>query len=161
MQGGCGAAGITAWCNGMESRRLLVSTDCDGKLPATPPTVSGLPTGFPTNLPKGNYVMTYSANIDAITCCSGSPEHCTTTPGYSVPLTPLGTVPLTNLKTFAKVLETAFNAAMAAAVTPGCSQNVSYSPFTDNTFTVTYTLNCTSEGCTGGTTTFNFTLQKQ
>jgi hypothetical protein len=33
MQGGCGAAGITAWCNGVETRRKLVSTDCNGTLP--------------------------------------------------------------------------------------------------------------------------------
>jgi hypothetical protein len=161
MQGGCGAAGITAWCNGVESRRLLVSTDCDGKLPATSPAVSGLPTGFPTDLPKGTYVMTYSANIDAITCCCCSPQTCTTTPGYSIPLTTLGTFPLTNLKTFAKVLVQAFDAAVAAVSEPGCSQSVSYSPFTYDAFTVTYTVTCFSEGCTGGTTTVNFTLQKQ
>ena len=73
----------------------------------------------------------------------------------------LGTFPMTNLKTFAKVLVQAFNAAVASVSEPGCSQSVSYSPFTDNAFTVTYTVTCTSEGCTGGTTTFSFTLQKQ
>jgi hypothetical protein len=41
MQGGCGAAGITAWCSGVESRRKLVSTDCNGTWPATPPPGSG------------------------------------------------------------------------------------------------------------------------
>jgi hypothetical protein len=162
MLGGCGAAGITAWCNGMKSRRLLVSTDCDGKLPATPPTVPGLPMGFPTDLPKGDYAMTYSVNINAITCCCCSPEQCTTTPGYSIaPPTYLVTIPLTNLKTFAKVLVETFNAAIVAVgVSPGCSQSVSYSPFTDDAFTVTYTLTCYSEGCTGGITTADFTMQK-
>jgi hypothetical protein len=164
MQGGCGAAGITAWCNGLESRRLLVSTDCDGKLPPSPPTpkpVSGLPKGFPQNLPTGNYLMTYSESVSSITCCAGSPQQCVTTPGYSIPLASLGTFPLTNLKTFANVVVQAFNSAVAAASQPGCSQSVSYSTFADNAFTVTYTVTCTTEGCTGGIATFSFTLQKQ
>jgi hypothetical protein len=118
-------------------------------------------TKFPTGLTKGNYMMTYSANISAITCCCCEPWTCTTTPGYSIaPLTTLGVIPLKNLKTFQKTLVAAFNAAVATAVTPGCSQSVNYSPFTDDAFTVTYTVTCSSEGCTGGTTTANFTLQK-
>lgn len=121
--------------------------------------VAGLPDGFPQNLPSGTYLMTYSWSVASITCCSGG--NCTTTPGYSVPSTSLGTVPLTNLKTFAKILVQAFNAAVAAATTPGCSQSVGYSPFADDAFTVTYTVTCTSPGCTGGATTFSFTLQKQ
>jgi hypothetical protein len=38
MQGGCGAAGITAWCNGVETIRKLVSSDCNGTEP--PPSKS-------------------------------------------------------------------------------------------------------------------------
>jgi hypothetical protein len=118
-------------------------------------------THFPTGLTKGNYMMTYSTNVSAITCCCCSPQECITTPGYSTPLTTLGVIPLTSPKIFEKVLVQAFNAAVAGASGPGCSQSVSYSPFTGNAFTATYTVTCTSEGCTGGTTTFNFTLQKQ
>ncbi|MGB7582284.1 MAG: hypothetical protein WBL85_07565 [Sedimentisphaerales bacterium] len=161
MQGGCGAAGITAWCNGMESQRLLVSTDCDGTLPPSPPTVAGLPKGFPQNLPTGNYVMTWSADVSSFQCCSGSPPTCATSPGYSVPPTTVGTFPLTNLKTFAKVVVQAFNYAVASVSEPGCSQSVSYSPFTDDAFTVTYTVTCSQEDCTDAITTFTFTLQKQ
>ena len=121
--------------------------------------VAGLPPGFPQGVPTGTYLMTYSYSIASITCCSGGT--CSTTPGYSVPSTSLGTFPMTNLKTFAKILVQAFNAAVASAATPGCSQSVGYSPFADDAFTVTYTVNCTSPGCTGGATTIQFTLQKQ
>lgn len=118
-------------------------------------------TYFPTGLTKGNYMMTYSANVSALTCCCCSPQTCATTPAYSVPLATLGPFPMKNLKTFEKVLVQAFNAAVATVSGSGCSQSVSYSPFTDDTFTVTYTVTCSSEGCTGGIATFNFILQKQ
>ena len=121
--------------------------------------VAGLPAGFPQDLPTGTYLMTYSWSIASITCCSGG--NCTTTPGYSVPSASLGTFPMTNLKTFSKILVQAFNAAVASVSEPGCTQNVSYSPFADDAFTVTYTVTCSSAGCTGGTTTIQFTLQKQ
>jgi hypothetical protein len=121
--------------------------------------VAGLPPGFPQGVPTGTYLMTYSYSIASITCCSGGT--CSTTPGYSVPSTSLGTFPMTNLKTFAKILVQAFNAAVASAATPGCSQSVGYSPFADDAFTVTYTVTCSSPGCTGGATTIQFTLQKQ
>jgi hypothetical protein len=127
----------------------------------TSTSTSGLPDGFPTNLTKGNYEMTYSYSIGSIQCCSGDPQVCDTTPGSSVGTTSLGTFPMTNLKTFSKILVQAFNTAVAAATTSGCSQNVSYSPFAEDTFTVTYTVTCTQPGCTGGATTVTFTLQKQ
>jgi hypothetical protein len=123
--------------------------------------VSGLPPGFPTNLPKGNYGMTYSANIDDLTCCCCVPITCDTSPGYSIPSTSGGTFVLTNLTTFAQSLEEAFNAAMATVSVPGCTQTVSYSPVVNNAFTVTYTGTCFSEGCTGGTVTFQYTVKKQ
>ena len=120
---------------------------------------SGSSDKFP-NLPKGNYGLTYSYSIGAITCCS-DPQHCITTPGSTYgPTTYPMSFPLVNLKLFEKTLETAFNAAMAGANQPGCTQNVSYSPFTNDAFTVTYTVTCTSPGCTGGATTFIFTLHK-
>lgn len=116
---------------------------------------------FPTNLPKGNYGLTYSWSIADITCCS-DPLHCTTTPGSTYgPTTYPVSFPLVNLKLFRSALETAFNAAVASVSEPGCTQHVSYSPFSDDAFTVTYTVTCTSPGCTGGATTFSFTLQKQ
>ncbi len=34
MLGGCGAAAVTAWCNGVTTSPLKVSSDCSGKLPA-------------------------------------------------------------------------------------------------------------------------------
>lgn len=33
----CGAARVTAWCSGVQTSGVLVSTDCDGTLPAIPP----------------------------------------------------------------------------------------------------------------------------
>ena len=37
MGSGCGAARITAWCDGIATSPLPVSTDCNGALPAAPP----------------------------------------------------------------------------------------------------------------------------
>jgi|GEM_PF-3744910 len=37
MGGDCGAARVTAWCSGVQTSGVLVSTDCDGTLPAIPP----------------------------------------------------------------------------------------------------------------------------
>ncbi|MGD0016836.1 MAG: hypothetical protein ABSC38_04895 [Verrucomicrobiia bacterium] len=129
-----------------------------GGTPAKP--VSGLPAGFPQNLTAGTYAMTGSYSIGCISCgCPGDGCYTYCPGGGSLGL--LGTFQMTNLKTFSKILVQAFNAAVAAATTPGCSQNVSYSPFAADTFTVTYTVTCTQPGCTGGATTFQFTLQKQ
>jgi hypothetical protein len=33
----CGAARVTAWCSGVQTSGVLVSTDCNGTLPAAPP----------------------------------------------------------------------------------------------------------------------------
>ena len=121
--------------------------------------VAGLPDGFPQDLPKGTYAMTGSYSIGSITC--GCPDACYTCCASGGSLGLLGTFPMTNLKTFSKILVQAFNAAVAAATQPGCSQGVHYSPFADDTFTVTYTVTCTQPGCTGGATTVIFTLQKQ
>jgi hypothetical protein len=117
--------------------------------------------GFPKGLSSGNYTMTYSWSIASITCCSGNPQTCTTDPGSSYGPISLGTFPMTNLKLFKKVLMEAFDAAVASVTEPGCSQKVSYSSVTDNSFTVTYTVTCTSTGCTGGATTVSFTIEKQ
>jgi hypothetical protein len=37
MGADCGAARVTAWCSGVQTVGVLVSTDCDGTLPAVPP----------------------------------------------------------------------------------------------------------------------------
>lgn len=37
MGSDCGAARVTAWCSGVQTTGVLVSTDCDGTLPAAPP----------------------------------------------------------------------------------------------------------------------------
>ena len=37
MGADCGAARVTAWCSGVQTSGVLVSTDCDGTLPAVPP----------------------------------------------------------------------------------------------------------------------------
>jgi hypothetical protein len=96
MQGGCGAAGITAWCNGMESRRLLVSTDCDGKLPPTPHCVYSIsPTAesFTASGGDGSATVatsddtcawTATSNADWITISSGNSGSGNGTVGYSV-----------------------------------------------------------------------------
>ncbi|MGA2173121.1 MAG: hypothetical protein ABSG82_08985 [Sedimentisphaerales bacterium] len=156
---------FTGWSGAATGAGKSIKIKMDGNKSVTATftttPVSGLPAGFPTDLPTGTYVMTSSADVSSFQCCSGSPPQCATFPGYSTPLTTVGTFPMTNLKTFAKVVVQAFNSAVAASVSPGCSQSVSYSPFTDDAFTVTYTATCSSEGCTDGITTFTFTLQKQ
>jgi hypothetical protein len=37
MGSACGAARVTAWCGGVQTSGVLVSTDCNGTLPAAPP----------------------------------------------------------------------------------------------------------------------------
>ena len=116
---------------------------------------------FP-KLPQGNYDISYSLSIADFVCCSGDPQTCVTTYGSSYGPTSLGTFPLYgNMKIIEQVLEEAFSEAVAESGQPDCTQHVTYSPFSDDTFTVTYTVNCSSPGCTGGATTFSFTLQKQ
>ena len=119
--------------------------------PAIPPD-----TQFPTNLPKGNYAMTMSGTSEA-TCCG--PDGCTTST-YDIPQTDLGAIPMKDPKSFEKTLVEALDTAAASVTVPGCSLSVSYSTFTDDAFTATLTVFCTSPGCTT-TATVNITLQKQ
>jgi hypothetical protein len=96
MQGGCGAAGITAWCNGMESRRLLVSTDCHGKLPPNPHCAYSIfPTAGSFTASGGDGSVTVAASDDTctwtatshagwITITSGDSGSGNETVGYSV-----------------------------------------------------------------------------
>ncbi len=107
--------------------------------------VAGVPLDFPQSLPAGKYVMTYSASGAA-----------------SVPTTTVGVYDLTSagLKAFYDNISKAFDTAINSVSEPGCTQGVTYSPFTDNSFTVSYTVTCT-EGGQSASETINFTLTKQ
>lgn len=139
-----GSAYVEVNACGEIARRLLFN-----KGPKTSGGGGGGDGSFPKNLPAGNYTLTYWATI-------------TSTGGGStnIPETYLGTFPLVGgIKTFRRTLEQAFSAAVAAATQPGCSQRVSYSPFSDNFFTVTYTVTCTS-GEASATSTIVFKLAR-
>jgi hypothetical protein len=120
--------------------------------------IAGLPARFPQNLPAGTYVMTWWGTIvsKAYNAATGTWETSTT----SIPVTAAGTFKMTNLKTFAGALVKAFDLAIASVNQPGCSQSVNYSPFTDDAFTASYTVTCSSTDASA-TTTVNFTLTKQ
>jgi hypothetical protein len=108
-----------------------------------PKVPKGLPNGFPTNLPKGTYRITYSA--------SGT--------GISIPETSLGTFELVDLKSFSQQLVNTFNTAINSVSVPGCSQRMSYSPYNGSFFRVTYSVTCTS-GEYSATATIVFRIQK-
>jgi len=108
-----------------------------------PKVPAGLPDGFPTNLPTGNYRLTYSA--------SGT--------GISIPETLIGTIELIDLKSFSKQLVNAFNTAVNSISVPGCSQRVNYSSYNGVSFTVTYSVTCTVGG-QSATVTITFKIQK-
>ncbi len=108
-----------------------------------PNVPEGLPNGFPTNLPTGTYRLTYSA--------SGT--------GISIPETLVGTLELTDLKSFSQQLVNAFNTAINSVSVPGCSQRVSYSAYNGESFTVTYSVTCTVEEYSA-TVTIVFRIQK-
>jgi hypothetical protein len=105
--------------------------------------VAGVPLDFPQSLPTGKYTMTYSASGAA-----------------SIPATTVGVYQMASLKAFYDNITKAFNRAINAVSEPGCTQAVSYSPFTDNSFTVSYTVTCTSGG-ESASETLNFTLTRQ
>jgi len=108
-----------------------------------PPSIPGVPDGFPRNLPAGNYQLTYSASGEV-----------------TIPPTSLGVFPLVDFKTFAKTLVQAFNQA-AAATNPGpnCTQGVNYGSFDGTSFSISYTATCTVDDITATETT-TFTLTK-
>jgi hypothetical protein len=116
-------------------------------------TEAGLPEGFPTDLTKGDYGLTYSGSVS---CSDGS--------SYSFGPYSVGSFPLSgNLKTFYDTFKDALNAAVASVSEPGCSQNVAYSGFNGDYFTCTYTVSCQScaDGtCATCTSTVAFTFTK-
>lgn len=105
--------------------------------------VAGVPLDFPQNLPTGTYVMTYSASGDV-----------------SIPTTTIGTYPMTNLRLFYDAITSAFNTAISEVSVAGCSQSVGYSPYSDNSFSITYSVTCTSGQYTSSES-FVFTLTKE
>jgi hypothetical protein len=122
-------------------------------LTPTPPT-----SGFPTDLPTGNYSISCSGSMSALTC-SGF-----TTPGFSIPTINAGPYALTasNFETFKAEVEAALNAAVSAVQDPaGCGQSLSYSSVADSSFTITLTVQCTTAGCSGGVVTISELVQKQ
>ena len=105
--------------------------------------VAGVPLDFPQTLPTGEYVMTYSASGSA-----------------NIEPTQIGIFKMTSLKTFYNIITKTFSAAMSSVSSPDCSQGVSYSPYTDDSFSVSYTVTCSSGG-ESASETLNFTLTKQ
>jgi len=105
--------------------------------------VAGVPLDFPQSLPVGRYLMTYSASGAA-----------------NIPTTTLGVFPMTSLKAFYNNITKAFTAAINAVSEPGCTQSVEYSPYTDNSFTITYTVTCAANGQSAGETII-FTMTKE
>lgn len=132
-----GGGSVTVAACGQTNRLLVYNY---GKTP-----VAGVPLDFPQSLPAGKYLMTYSASGAA-----------------SIPTTSLGYYNLSSagLKAFYNNISRAFNTAINAVSEPGCSQAVSYSPFSDNSFTISYTVTCTSGG-QSASETIEFTLTKQ
>lgn len=105
--------------------------------------VAGVPLAFPQSLPTGKYLMTYSASGDA-----------------PIATTSLGYFYLTNLRSFYNTITRAFSYAVNQVSQPGCSQSVGYSPYTDDAFSVTYSVTCTSGNATASEA-LTFTLTKQ
>jgi hypothetical protein len=109
-----------------------------------PPSIPGIPDGFPRDLPPGNYELVYSASGEV-----------------TIPPTSLGVFPLVDFKLFAKTLIQAFNQAVAATQPPGnCTQGVNYGSYAGNSFSITYTVTCTVDDVTSTQTT-TFTVTKQ
>lgn len=140
FQMGTDAGGGDVQVSGCETPGLFQSVEVYnyGKTP-----VAGVPSDFPQNLPTGEYVMTYSASGEV-----------------SIPPTTIGAYKLTNLKAFYDEITYAFNLAISQTAVSGCSQSVSYSPYSDNSFSVSYSVTCTS-GQYSATESMVFTLTRQ
>lgn len=134
MGDGAGGARVTVTACGRSTTRLLYNYG--------PKASRGLPAGFPANIPRGTYVLSFSASGEV-----------------NIPETPLGAFPNVNLRLFAQALETAFDQAAAAYTPPGCSKAVRYSRFDGDAFTVTISVTCTSGEATASQTIV-FTIRR-
>lgn len=123
-----GAASITARCNGVMSKPLLISGSGERKTPdpirppITPPDAPNrpmnLPAGFPTNLPQGDYRVTVKVCATMIGCISQSG----------------GIIRNTDPAEFARAVSNALNQWMRAMQQGDCQARVSYSPFDGRSF---------------------------
>jgi hypothetical protein len=118
-----GGARVTVTACGQSSTRLLFNYG-----PQSPKTM-------PTNLPTGGYALSFSASGEV-----------------SLPETPLGTLVNTQPGIFAKVLLAALRQAAAAYTPPECATGIRYSPFDGDSFTVTFSVTCTSGEATASQT---------
>ena len=103
--------------------------ESDGLCHPDSPTDGG--NGVPTNLPPGNYTVTM--------CVSGY---------VSLPCQVAGTIPFQGVSQFQNALDSVINQWLAAtAGLPDCTWSAAtYSAFDGSSFTVTFSVTCTSEG---------------
>ena len=98
---------------------------------------------MPTNLPPGNYTVTL--------CVSGY---------VSLPCQVAGTIPFQGVSQFQSALDSVINQWLAAtAGLPDCTRSAAtYSAFDGSSFTVTFSVTCSSEG-TSVSETVNITVR--
>jgi len=128
-------------CNGNSASRLIYNYGAA--------STSGLPEGLPTDLEKGDYLMTYSWSYSG--SCSGSGSY------------ELTTIPLHgSMKSFYKTFKKVMDAAVSSVSVSGCTQSVSYTDLGDNSFSCTITVSCTacSTTCVTCTCAMTFTFTK-
>ncbi|MEK6961107.1 MAG: hypothetical protein AABX47_08105 [Nanoarchaeota archaeon] len=125
-----GAASITARCNGVMSKPMLISGSGERKkpdpapkpiepdTPDVPNPPANLPAGFPTNLPQGDYRVTVKVCATMIGCISQSG----------------GIMRNTDPAEFARAISNALNQWMRAMQQGDCQARVSYSPFDGRSF---------------------------
>lgn len=132
------ASGVISLDMGDDQGGVRVNVSVCGDPPRTvllynygPKPPKGLPRDFPTNLPPGDYQMTFSGQVAGVT----------------IPTTTVGLFTLDDLKTFADSIVDGFRAAArAASAVPGCHMHVGYSGFDGTGFSITVRLGCSVSG---------------
>jgi hypothetical protein len=141
-----GGGSVTVTACGKTVRRMLYNYGV--------PPVPGVPDGM-QYLPAGNYVLTAYGSVVSKYFDSQTGWHTYTS---TIPSSNLGSFQLTNLRLFASTIQQVFDYAVASVANSDCPQSVSYSLVGSDTFTVSYTVTCSS-GTSSASTTVVFQLR--